>query len=111
MWWILVFALQFGVIASGIHQEQSAGLWSWSKFFFALGFGAFECVILIVPITYIDMHSRYYVPVVIAVSTIAALTFIWMIIVARRCKLPDGRTSLEAYRDQQLGLCEDKAKR
>jgi hypothetical protein len=111
MWWILVFVLQFGVVASGIRQEQRAGLWSWSKFLFALAFGALECVIVIVPITYIDMHSRYYVPVVIAVSTIAAVNFIWMIIVARRWKLPDGRTSLEAYRDQQLGLREDKPKR
>jgi hypothetical protein len=31
----------------------------------------------------------------------AGLNFIWMIIVARRFNLPDGRTSLQAYRDQQ----------
>ena len=31
---------------------------------------------------------------------IAGLNFIWMILVARRWKLPDGRTSIEAYRDE-----------
>jgi hypothetical protein len=36
----------------------------------------------------------------IAAGVIAALNFIWMIIVARRWKLPDGRTSLQAYRDE-----------
>jgi hypothetical protein len=31
----------------------------------------------------------------------AGLNFIWMIIVARHWKLPGGRTSLQAYRDQR----------
>jgi hypothetical protein len=55
-----------------------------------------------VPITYIhDVHSRYFIPVYVGSWIVAALNFIWMIIVARRWKLPDGRTSLQAYRDQQ----------
>jgi hypothetical protein len=54
-----------------------------------------------VPITYIhDVHSRYFIPVYVTSWIVAALNFIWMIIVARRWKLPDGRTSLQAYRDQ-----------
>jgi hypothetical protein len=102
MWWVLVVIAQFIVIAAGIRDEERAGLWSWSKFFFALGFAALECIILIVPITYIhDVHSRYFIPVYVASWIVAALNFIWMIIVARRWKLPDGRTSLQAYRDQQ----------
>jgi hypothetical protein len=102
MWWIFVVILQFTVVAAGIRNEQRAGLWSWSKFFFALGFAALECTILIVPIYLIhDVHSRYFLPVYITCGIVAALNFIWMIIVARRWKLPDDRTSLEAYRDEQ----------
>jgi len=100
MWWILFVVIQAIVIVSGIRQEQRAGLWSWSKFAFALGFAALEIVILVVPLTYIDPKSRWFVPVVSIAGTIAALNFIWMIIVARRWKLPDGRTSLQAWRDE-----------
>jgi hypothetical protein len=74
----------------------------WTTPWIALGFAALECVILIVPITDIhDVHSRYFIPVYVASYIVAALNFIWMIIVAHRWKLPDGRTSLQAYRDQQ----------
>ena len=100
MWWILFVIIQAIVIVSGIRQEQRAGLWSWSKFAFALGFAALEVVILVVPLTCIDQKSRWFVPVVSAAGTVAALNFIWMIIVARRWKLPDGRTSLQAWRDE-----------
>src|ERR1700748_742559 len=94
MWWVLVVIAQFIVIAAGIRDEERAGLWSWSKFFFALGFAALECIILIVPITYIhDVHSRYFIPVYVASWIVAALNFIWMIIVARRWKPPNGRTA------------------
>jgi hypothetical protein len=101
MWWIIVIILQFIVNASGIRNEQRAGLWSWSKFVFALGFGALESIILIAPIIYIPQRSRFFLPVFITCGVVAALNFIWMIIIARRWKLPDGRTSLQAYRDQQ----------
>jgi hypothetical protein len=39
-------------------------------------------------------------PVFCAAGFVAALNFIWMIIVGRRWKLSDGRTSLQAYRDE-----------
>jgi hypothetical protein len=100
MWWILFVLMQSTVVAAGIRNEQRAGLWSWSKFVFALGFAALEGTILVVPIYYLQ-NSRYFLPVYITCCIVAALNFIWMIIVARRWKLPDGRTSLEAYRDQQ----------
>ena len=99
MWWILFVVSQTIVVISGIRNEQRAGLWSWSKFVFALSFGALELIILLVPLNYIDVKSRWFVPVMSAVGIIAALNFIWMIIVARRWTLPDGRTSLQAYRD------------
>ena len=99
MWWILFLVSQAVVIITGIRNEQRAGLWSWSKFVFALSFAALELMILLVPLNYIDLKSRWFVPVMSAASIIAALNFIWMVIVARRWKLPDGRTSLQAYRE------------
>jgi hypothetical protein len=101
MWFLAGFILQVVVIVAGIRQEKRAGMWSWSKFAFALGFGALECAILIVPISMMDMKSPYFIPVFSTCGVIAALNFIWMIIVARRWRLPDGRTSIQAYRDQQ----------
>jgi hypothetical protein len=46
------------------------------------------------------------VPTYVAACILAALNFIWFIIVMRRWKLPDGRTSLQAYRDEQRVLRE-----
>jgi len=100
MWWIVFVIIQATVIISGIRQEQRAGLWSWSKFVFALGFAALECIILLAPLTLLGLKSRWFMPAFITAGVIAALNFIWMIIVARRWKLPDGRTSLQAYRDE-----------
>src|SRR5579872_4661728 len=103
MWWIFFIVIQIIVIVSGIRNEQRAGLWSWSKFVFALGFAALEVIILLVPLHYVDIEGPRFVPVMSVAGTIAALNFIWMIIVARRWKLPDGRTSLQAYRDEHQG--------
>ena len=112
MLWLLGFlVLQIAVIVSGIRQEQRSGIWSWSKFVFALAFGVLECMIIVVPVLCIDLHSRYFGPVFTAAAVVAALNFIWMIVVARRWKVPDGRTSLQAYRDQQSFVREQKAKR
>lgn len=101
MWWILFIVVQAIVVVSGIRREQRAGLWSWSKFVYALGFAALEVIILIGPIMSIGVESRWFVPVFCASGLVAALNFIWFIIIARRWKLPDGRTSLEADRDNQ----------
>lgn len=103
MWWILFIVSQAVVIVSGIRKEQRAGLWSWSKFAFAIGFAVLELIIVLVPLSYVDMKSRWFVPVMGTAGAIAALNFIWMIIVARRWRLPDGRTSLQAYRDEHQG--------
>ncbi len=100
MIWIAFALCQIIVVVAGIRQEQRAGLWSWSKFVFALAFAALEIVILLSPIYLIDLKSPRFIPVFSAAGVLAALNFIWMIIVARRWKLPDGRTSLQAYRDE-----------
>lgn len=101
MWWILFVILQIVLIFSGIRREERAGRWSWSKFVFALGFAALECVLVIVPIMLIDLKSPYFWPVYSVAWVIAALNFIWFIIVMRRWKLKDGRTSLEADREDR----------
>jgi hypothetical protein len=100
MTWILVLALQVGFIAVGIRGEEKAGLWSWSKFFFALGFAAAEVALLLIPILTLA-NNRWFWWAYGAAWAVAALNFVWFIIVCRRWKLPDGRTSLQAQRDSQ----------
>jgi hypothetical protein len=100
MGWILFVILQLTIIVTGIRQEQRAGLWSWSKFVFAIGFGLLEVGIVLAPLYYFGLKSPHFMPAFITAWFIAALNFVWMIIVARRWKLPDGRTSLQAYRDE-----------
>jgi hypothetical protein len=101
MIWVLMLVLQIGFIVVGIRREEKAGLWSWSKFFFALGFAAVEVVLVTVPALTLDPNSRLFWWVYGAAWLIAALNFIWFIIACRRWKLPDGRTSLQAERDGQ----------
>jgi hypothetical protein len=100
MGWILFAVLQFTVIAAGIRRERRVGLCSWSKFVFAIGFAALEILIVAAPLYFIDIRDPRFMRAFAAAWTIAALNFIWMIVVARRWKLADGRTSLEAYRDE-----------
>ncbi len=61
-----------------------------------------ESLILFVPIYYVGANSPYFGWTYATCGVIAALNFIWFIIVCRRWRLPDGRTSLEAARDQNL---------
>jgi hypothetical protein len=103
MWWILFVVLQFIVIVTGIRKEQRAGLWSWSKFLFAIGFALLQVGILLAPLYFLGLSNPWFWWAFGAAWVIAAVNFVWMIIVARGWKLPDGRTSLQAYRDQQKG--------
>jgi hypothetical protein len=100
MIWILFVILQFTLIVVGIRREQRAGIWSWSKFAFAIGFAWLEVLIVLAPLYYFGVKSPHFMPAFITAWVIAGLNFIWMIIVARRWKLADGRTSLQAYRDE-----------
>ena len=100
MGWTVVVLVQAIVIWSGIRQERRAGMWSWSKLVFALAFAGLEVVVLVVPILYLDIKGPWFVPVFCGAAVVAAGNFIWFIIVCRRWRLPDGRTSLEAYNDE-----------
>jgi len=100
MLWIPLFLLQVYFIVNGIRAEEKDGAWSWSKFFFALGFAALEFGVLMLPYYAIDPNSRYFAAVLIGSIVIAVLNFVWFIIACRRWRLPDGRTSLEAYYDE-----------
>ena len=88
----LIFVVVFGIIAiARIRAEQRAGRWSWPKFFFSLGFGALECVIITIPLLLINMNSRYFWPVYGAAWVVAILLFVKFILVARKWKFPDTR--------------------
>jgi len=100
MGWIVFALVQGIVIWSGIRHEQRAGEWSWSKFVFALSFAGLEMVVLLVPILTIDMKNPWFVPVLSGAGVVAAGNFVWFIVVCRRWRLPDGRTSIEAWRDE-----------
>lgn len=103
MWWIVFVVLQLVLVVTGIRKEQRAGVWSWSKFLFAIGFAFLEVGIVLSPLYFLGLENRWFWWAFGAAWVVAAINFVWMIIVARRWKLPDGRTSLQAYRDQQQG--------
>jgi branched-subunit amino acid permease len=100
MWWIFFVALTVTMAVSGIRRAQRAGQWSWSKFAFTLVFLALVSAIVTAPVLLMDMNGRYFWPVYIAAWIVALLLFVWFILMARRWKLPGGKTSLEANREQ-----------
>lgn len=75
-------------------------MWSWSKFFFALAFCGLESCVLWISLRYVRMQSHWFGWAVAGGALIAAGNFIWFTIVMRRWRLPDGRTSLQAYYDE-----------
>ena len=99
MWWILFVVAQAVFVVHGYQQEERQALWSWSKFVFALTFAALEGTLVIVPIMTIDSRGSKFLPVLGCAAAVAAFNFIWFILVCRRWKLSDGRTSLQAYND------------
>jgi hypothetical protein len=101
MGWIFFVLLQGVFVYAGIRHSQRAGLWSWSKFFFALAFAALECLLVLAPIYFFRVITREFWIAFIAAWIVAAANFIWFTILARCWKLPDGRTSLQADRDQR----------
>jgi hypothetical protein len=101
MSWIISIVFMAFIVVSGIRREQRAGLWSWSKFAFTLGFAAVACALLLSPLFFLSLSSPYFWPAFSAAWVVVAALFVWFIIKCRSWKLPDGRTSLEAYRDDQ----------
>jgi len=100
MGWV-VFVLIYAYFAfAGFRRAKHTGQWSWSMFFFALAFAGVEVLIISLPLFTMNTNSHYFIPVYAAVWVIAAGNFVWFIMVCRRWRLPDGRTSLEAARQQ-----------
>jgi hypothetical protein len=92
----LIFLIVLGIIVfMRIRAEQRAGRWSWSKFFFSLGFGALECVIITAPLL-MNMNSRFFWPAYGAAWVVAIALFVKFILIARKWKFPDTRTSTQA---------------
>ena len=100
MGWIVSVMLVLVMAVAGIRKAQRAGTWSWSKFGFTLGFAALVVAIVTAPVVLLDLNSPHFWLVYIAAWIVVAGLFVWFIIAARRWKLPDGRTSLEADREQ-----------
>jgi hypothetical protein len=103
MFWILFLVLQIVLIVVGIRRDEQAGLWSWSKFAFAIGFAILEAVLAVAPIFALGLNDPRFWWACGVTWTIAVLNFIWFIVACRRWKLPDGRTSLQADRDRRGG--------
>ena len=100
MGWIAFILLQAYFAISGYRHAKRTGQWSWSMFFFALAFAGVEVLIITLPLLSMNTNSRYFIPIYAAAWVIAALNFIWFIMVCRRWRLPDGRTNLEAAREE-----------
>ena len=98
--WIVLVLFYAWFAFSGFRRAKHTGQWSWSLFFFALAFAGVEVLIITLPLLSMNTNSRYFIPIYAAAWVIAALNFIWFIMVCRRWRLPDGRTSLEAARQQ-----------
>jgi hypothetical protein len=54
--WVIYVVVQTLFIVAGIRRERAAGLWSWSKFLFALAFAALEITLVSVPLAVFDMR-------------------------------------------------------
>jgi hypothetical protein len=102
MSWVVFLLMLIIMVVGRVRREQQLGRWSWSKFAFTLGFAGLECVIITAPLVMMDMNNPHFWPIYIFAWVAAAGLLVWFIIEARRWKLPDGRTSLEADRDNQL---------
>jgi len=96
MWWIAFVVLQAVMLISGIRRAERARRWSWSGFVFALGFAALEGVLISAPLFLMNMNNRYFWLVYGAAWVVAAGNFVWFLMVMRRWKFKDGKTSLDA---------------
>ena len=100
MGWIAFILVQAFFVVSGYRHAKSTNQWSWSKFFFALAFAGVEVLIITLPLISVSTNSHYFIAIYVTAWIVAALNFIWFIMVCRRWRLPDGRTNLEAAREE-----------
>jgi hypothetical protein len=96
MSWIFTVVMALSLAFASYRRAKKAGLWSWSKFLFAIGFAFFETALVTVPVIVLNPKSAYFWPAYGAAWVLAAVFFVLFILKARKWKLPDGRTSLEA---------------
>jgi uncharacterized membrane protein len=102
MVWLGLVILVVATAVAGFRKTQRAGTWSWSKFALTLGFLALLGAIVTAPVLLMNPNGPHFFPVYIAAWIVALGLLVGFIIHARRWKLPDGRTSLEANRNQPL---------
>jgi hypothetical protein len=74
------------IAAGGVRRMQRKGIWSWPMFAGVIGFLALEILIVSLPLKFAPPRTRYFVPVYTAAWIIAALNFIWFLILCRRWK-------------------------
>jgi Na+/melibiose symporter-like transporter len=96
MSWIFTVLMALSLAFASYKRAKRAGLWSWPKFLFAIGFALFETALVTVPVIVLNPKNPYFWPAYGVAWVIAAVFFVLFIIVMRKWKLPDGRTSLEA---------------
>jgi Na+/H+-dicarboxylate symporter len=90
MWSLFNLIALFFTTGEGIREDQRQGLWSWSKFLFALAFGALESALVILPIALSSHYpDRYFLRAYLAAMVLALANFGWFIPVMRRWKLPN----------------------
>jgi hypothetical protein len=99
MGWIFSVVMVLVFAFAAYRRAKQAGLWSWSKFAFTLGFLLFEILVVTTPLMFLSMNSRYFWPAYSAAWVLGAVFFALFIIRARKWKLPNGKTSLEAERE------------
>jgi hypothetical protein len=90
MSWILMVALAALIFVSSMTKAQEKGIWSWSKFVFAVSFAVLEGLLISAPLVLMNTNSPYFVPVYIAVVVVAASLFVLFVMKARRWTRPGG---------------------
>lgn len=90
MSWILMVALAALIFVSSMTKAQEKGIWSWSKFAFAVSFAVLEGLLISAPLVLMNMNSPYFVPVYIAIVVVAASLFVLFVMKARRWTRPGG---------------------
>ncbi len=93
-------ALVLCMAFAGFHKAHRAGTWRWSKFALTLCFLGLITVIVTAPVVLMNQNSPYFLPVYGATWVVALILFVGFIFQARRWKLTDTRTSVDADRNQ-----------
>jgi hypothetical protein len=86
MIWLAFIALQFAMVYRMYRHAKTQNLWSWSGFFFAIGFALFEVAIITLPV-YLLRNDAYWMWKVYALCWVVAIVnFIFFLRIMRRWK-------------------------